>query len=422
MNLLARQGFGGRRMFSNLSGGGRPNRRLRRKPSGKGPLKPNPKPKDAPIAPNAALASRKRAASNTAQDDRDPKTRKTGGKDSDRDDAAVGEEVGEAEDDQQLGHDDDDNLAALTAAGDSEGAEGCLVKLYQEVMSRAMIVTFLTHHLFRLVPKAEKAFETVSRSSPVPSKVRARSKREITRDQEFWAMMQRPLWNDNVASPTASSGKASARKIPAQRVNSPLGPVKLEPQENALRVSAPLPSIIIIDSSDVEFVEASDIDVVYLFKHFFPSTEEKNIFTLDALVNAAHSLQVEDIKKRLLTDPDYVDSLAPVCKIPSDVTVVTNYALKTNVEARVQFLLEGMRYIYAGAIDGEPGVRIPLLNDADVIQKGTAYTSEGFKATILNAFFRGTPSLGQKYASLWRNKVPKSMVAIGGTASRQPSG
>ncbi|KAF8185607.1 hypothetical protein K438DRAFT_1836694 [Mycena galopus ATCC 62051] len=309
---------------------------------------------------------------------------------------------------------------------------------------------------------------TASHSSSA-APIAARGKREIARDQE------RPTWNQNVTSTDKASRKSSGKlsKLPAhpvkvgdttrpfpQPVRKRPHPVKLEPQENVLSVSSSS-----IDSDDddddVQVIEPSDIDVVvrsngkvnlkqqrprvektgqlavdfflgyYLFKHFFPSTEEKTNFSLDALVNAAHSHQFEDIKEKLLTDPGYVDLLSPVLhgrvsafrlrpKAAADAIVVTNYGLQKNIEARVQFLLEGMRYIHVlvpGAIDpktGQPG--------ADVVQKDSAYTSEGIKTTLLNAFFRGTPSLAQKYASLFetgvdgRKQVPRSMVAIAGTA------
>ncbi|KAJ6533474.1 hypothetical protein B0H19DRAFT_1257481 [Mycena capillaripes] len=319
----------------------------------------------------------------------------------------------------------------------------------------------------QLVSDNDKKFaEISSRAVAKPLPPKARSKRDVARDQE------RPTWNEPVApikkKNVGSLATASSRSIKLEDTTRPLrrqpqAGVKREVVDDDLRSSSP--SIINVDDSDdsdsdVEVV-SRDIAVVvrsdgkiklksqsprvektaqlavdfflgyYIFKYAFPSTEEKRRFGLDALLNSAHTLLYEDIKQKLLTDSVYCDLLSTVLhgrvsafrlrpKTAADMNVVTNYALGKHTEERVAFLLVGMRYIHSllpGAIDPKTAKPGP-----DVIKKDSSYMSEGIRTTLSNAYFKGTPSLAEKYSTLFvtaengRKQLPASMVALAGTA------
>ncbi|KAJ6497171.1 hypothetical protein C8R47DRAFT_335343 [Mycena vitilis] len=422
-----------------------------------------------------------------------------------------GQDAGEgAAESQDMGYDDDDDLAALNAAGNSEGLQDALrqerphwsatsstsddegmeaePRFYRSSSRASGSSGRMT------IPPSEdddsddedpetkagfSALKAAQRAVPEPDKkempkasssrslstppIAARSKREISRDQE------RPTWKRgaDMEQPTRpSSSTIRARSVHGGRpLQQPVPkrsrPVKLEPQDNFIALSGSSSEIINIDSDSdddgVQVIEPSDIDVVvrtdgkvglkqqrprvektvqlavdfflsyYLFLAFFPTSEEKTVFTLDALVNAAHTHNFDDIKKRLcprcLLAPmlhGRVSNFRLKAKTAADAIVVSDYDLKINIEARVMFLLEGMRYIHVlvpGAIDpktGRPG--------ADVIQKDTAFMAGGIKTTLMNAFFKGSPSLAQKYSNLFetgvngRKKMPRCMVAAGATA------
>ncbi|KAJ6517026.1 hypothetical protein DFH09DRAFT_1099207 [Mycena vulgaris] len=169
----------------------------------------------------------------------------------------------------------------------------------------------------------------------------------------------------------------------------------------------------------------------YLWKKAFPSTEQKTNFAFDALVNAAHTLRFEDIKKRLMIDATYRTSLGSVlhgrvsafrlkAKTATDMTVVGNHGLRGNTEDRVTFLIAGMCYLYPlsrGGIDPKSGKPGP-----DVIDNERPYLAEGITNALSQAFFKGTPSIASKYSELFvagnpkdpkgRKQVPASMVAL----------
>lgn len=120
------------------------------------------------------------------------------------------------------------------------------------------------------------------------------------------------------------------------------------PYRNFPRSSSPSDVIEISDEdddNDVQVVDSSNIDVVitdkrvglkqqqprvertvqfaveyylgyYIFINSFPSSHQKHIFARDGLVNAAHSLNLLDVKQRLLTDISYADLLAPLVRDP----------------------------------------------------------------------------------------------------------
>ncbi|KAF8172628.1 hypothetical protein K438DRAFT_1981476 [Mycena galopus ATCC 62051] len=216
--------------------------------------------------------------------------------------------------------------------------------------------------------------------------------------------------------------------------------IKHEPTEPTIRNKKvkqerqPLPDLITISDDDddpVEIVNTSSIQIVvrddgkvtlkqqhprvekttqlavdfylgyYLFKISFPGTEEKNAFARDALFNAAYALNLADIMEKIQTDTAYCDRLAPLlhgrvssfrlkAKGAADATVMANYGLHGHTEARVTFLITGMRYIYplsSGPIDPRTGN-----HGDDMVDTQRPYMSAGIRSTLLHAFFKGSPS------------------------------
>ncbi|KAJ7709097.1 hypothetical protein B0H14DRAFT_3172540 [Mycena olivaceomarginata] len=169
----------------------------------------------------------------------------------------------------------------------------------------------------------------------------------------------------------------------------------------------------------------------YLFKIAFPGTEQKNIFAKDALLNSAFTLRLLDVMERIKTDITYRNLLTPLlhgrassfrlkAKNASDATVMANYALQGNAEARTGFLITGMRYIYPlspGPVDPRTGKR-----GDDVVDTTMPYMAAGIRSTLLLAFFKSSPSVADKYSELFetnkdgRKELPASMAALGGTA------
>ncbi|KAJ7690495.1 hypothetical protein B0H17DRAFT_1134305 [Mycena rosella] len=301
--------------------------------------------------------------------------------------------------------------------------------------------------------------------TPMASKGKdpVRGRREVARDAE------RPVWKTPAPLPpkprhslgTSSSSSGTPRvQVKREDKAHALPPAPRRPglkQESTINVDYDDQS----SDDDVQIVEAPDISIVridgkvglksqhprvektvilaidyylgyYLWINAFPSSEEKNKFARDAYLNAAVNLNHHDIKEKLLHEDEYVDSLAHLlhgristfrlkAKSAAEMTVITNYALtEQGNEDRVIFLVTGMRYLYplsTGATDpktGKPG--------ADVVVKGRGYMSQGIRATLSNAFFKGSPSVASKYANLFkvnkdgRKEVPAAMVALGGTA------
>ncbi|KAJ7433404.1 hypothetical protein FB451DRAFT_1380362 [Mycena latifolia] len=316
------------------------------------------------------------------------------------------------------------------------------------------------------VSNASQPKNAAGKASSNPSgnqKAPTRGKRDAARDQE------RPTWNDPAAPlkgpplvATSSRHGATIKLEPNVR------PARLDPQPRRLvkqeaRDPSPprssSPEVIVIDDTDDSDDGDSLINLVvtdrkvglkqqhprvektgqlaidyylgyYLWKHSFPSTDQKNKFSADALLNAAHSLAFEDVKKKVSSNESYRTLLGSVLharvstfrgkpKIAADMTVVSSYHLRGNTEERAAFLTTGMRYLHklaTGAIDPKTGKPGP-----DVVIKDTAYMAEGFTTTLSLAFFKGTPSVASKYSDLFvttagRKEVPAAMVALVGTA------
>ncbi|KAJ7463203.1 hypothetical protein FB451DRAFT_1180302 [Mycena latifolia] len=292
---------------------------------------------------------------------------------------------------------------------------------------------------FASLKKAQQLVSNAAgKASSNPSgnqKAPTRGKRDAARDQE------RPTGNDPAAPLKGPPLVAtSSRRGATIKLEPNVRPARLDPQPRRLvkqeaRDPSPprssSPEVIVIDDTDDSDDGDSLINLVvtdrkvglkqqhprvektgqlaidyylgyYLWKHSFPSTDQKNKFSADALLNAAHSLGFEDVKKKLHAR---VSTFRGKPKIAADMTVVSSYHLRGNTEERAAFLTTGMRYLHklaTGAIDPKTGKPGP-----DVVIKDTAYMAEGFTTTLSLAFFKGTPSVA---------KVPAAMVALVGTA------
>ncbi|KAJ7480827.1 hypothetical protein FB451DRAFT_1556330 [Mycena latifolia] len=299
------------------------------------------------------------------------------------------------------------------------------------------------------VSNASQPKNAAGKASSNPSgnqKAPTRGKRDAARDQE------RPTWNDPAAPLKGPPLVAtSSRRGATIKLEPNVRPARLDPQPRRLvkqeaRDPSPprssSPEVIVIDDTDDSDDGDSLINLVvtdrkvglkqqhprvektgqlaidyylgyYLWKHSFPSTDQKNKFSADALLNAAHSLGFEDVKKKVSSNESYRTLLGSVLHAQR------HYHLRGNTEERAAFLTTGMRYLHklaTGAIDPKTGKPGP-----DVVIKDTAYMAEGFTTTLSLAFFKGTPSVASKYSDLFvttagRKEVPAAMVALVGTA------
>ncbi|KAJ7180027.1 hypothetical protein C8R43DRAFT_1117371 [Mycena crocata] len=169
----------------------------------------------------------------------------------------------------------------------------------------------------------------------------------------------------------------------------------------------------------------------YLLKNSFPTSKLRTAFGGDALLNAAHRLDYQDIVQRLLdADDQNCENLATVlharvstfrakAKAVSDMTVLPNFDLRSNSEQRVSFLTAGMRYIYPlspGPIDPKM-----LMRGDDVVANDRPYMALGVHEVLTQAFFKGTPSVASKYVGQFpvsadgRKQCPAAMIALGCT-------
>ncbi|KAJ6527829.1 hypothetical protein B0H19DRAFT_1385404 [Mycena capillaripes] len=297
-------------------------------------------------------------------------------------------------------------------------------------------------------------------------------KREIARNAE------RPQWteeadNSGTTKPRPSGARSalsapSTSKVKIEDVARPITHprVKTEVLNRKLPFSSSPSDVIIIsgdesDDDEVQLVDSSNIEVVifehevglkkqhprvektlqfaveyflgyYIFRCSFPSTEQKHVFAGDALLNAAHRLELLDVRQRLMTDNPYRNLLAPLlharastfrlkAKVAAELTVVTNYGLRKNTEPRVVFPTTGMRYIYPlslGPIDPTTGLPGP-----DLVDNSRPYMVEGIHAPLSQAFFKSEPSIASKHSELFptneetgQTELPAPMVALVATA------
>ncbi|KAJ7300953.1 hypothetical protein DFH08DRAFT_1090378 [Mycena albidolilacea] len=237
-----------------------------------------------------------------------------------------------------------------------------------------------------------------------------RGKRDTARDNE------KPRFIDTAMSTKPQgSGKLHDNSSAPKVKQEPVEPTVRRQHVGKERQSSP--DIISISDSDddgIQVVDSSSIEIVfrpedgkvtlkmqhsrvertvqlgidfylgyYLFKIAFPGTEQKNIFAKDALSNSAFTLRLLDVMERIKTDTTYRNLLTPLlhgrassfrlkAKNASDATVMANYALQGNAEARTGFLITGMRYIYPlspGPVDprtGKRGVLHPALTSSRI--------------------------------------------------------
>ncbi|KAJ6471531.1 hypothetical protein C8R45DRAFT_936972 [Mycena sanguinolenta] len=169
----------------------------------------------------------------------------------------------------------------------------------------------------------------------------------------------------------------------------------------------------------------------HLFKYAFPPSQQKTDFSRDALCNAAHTLHYENIQKRVEEDDQYCDLLATLlqgrvssfrlkAKTASDMAIVSHYGLLKDTENRVLFFAGGMRYIYPSS----PGPMDPKTNKRgdDVVDLNRPYMADAIHQTLENAYFKGSPPIASKYASLFKTnqdgnkECPAAMVALASTA------
>ncbi|KAJ7914166.1 hypothetical protein B0H13DRAFT_1873240 [Mycena leptocephala] len=249
-------------------------------------------------------------------------------------------------------------------------------------------------------------------------------KRELARNAEV--RLSRPQWKEatdagaksHPCGPRSAASAPSTSKVEIEDFARPR--VKIEVQDQKIPISSSPSDIIEIsgdedDGDEVQLVDSSNIEIVifrhkvalkqqhprvekttqfaveyylsyYLFKCSFPSSEQKSVYAGDALLNAAHTLKLFDVKQSLMTDSTYTDLLAPLlharassfrlkAKVAAELTVVSNYRLRKNTESRVVFLITGMRYIYPlskGPTDPQTG-----LPGDDIVDNSQPYMTEG---------------------------------------------
>ncbi|KAJ7312315.1 hypothetical protein DFH08DRAFT_1044818 [Mycena albidolilacea] len=345
------------------------------------------------------------------------------------------------------------SVPASEPAADSDESDAEASATFAALSEAAQRVPFAEQR------KKKSAENTASVDEPccLPPR-KERGKRDTARDNE------KPRFIDTAMS-TKPQGSGKLRN------NSSAPKVKQEPVEPTVRRQhvgkerQSSPDIISISDSDddgIQVVDSSSIEIVfrpedgkvtlkmqhsrvertvqlgidfylgyYLFKITFPGTEQKNIFAKDALLNSAFKLRLFDVMERIKTDTTYRNLLTPLlhgrassfrlkAKNASDATVMANYALQGNAEVRTGFLITGMRYIYPsspGPVDPRTGKR-----GDDVVDTTMPYMAAGIRSTLLLAFFKGSPSVADKYSELFetnkdgRKELPASMAALGGTA------
>ncbi|KAJ7810912.1 hypothetical protein B0H14DRAFT_3151027 [Mycena olivaceomarginata] len=306
--------------------------------------------------------------------------------------------------------------------------------------------------------KKKSAENTASVDEPscLPPR-KERGKRDTARDNE------KPRFIDTAMS-TKPQGSGKSRN------NSPAPKVKQEPVEPTVRRQyvgkerQSSPDIINISDSDddgIQVVDSSSIEIVfrpedgkvtlkmqhsrvertvqlgidfylgyYLFKIAFPGTERSLKFRLYTPALGCHGKDQTDITYRNLLTPllhGRASSFRLKAKNASDATVMANYALQGNAEARTGFLITGMRYIPVVTWGRRLPVQLPVdprtgKRGDDVVDTTMPYMAAGIRSTLLLAFFKGSPSVADKYSELFetnkdgRKELPASMAALGGTA------